>query len=299
MILAFAAQTQRVEQLRTMADDWREDIIGWSRHKVPKLIAILVLAIILLHLLRFIVKKLDKHSKTVSSTGSLLRGQQLRTLASITASVGAFTIYFMALLQVLPLFGVDVKPILASAGIVGLAVGFGAQTLVKDVINGFFILFENQFDIGDVIKAAGVSGTVEVMTLRKTVLRDANGTVHVIPNSEIKVVSNTTRDWSQVSLHVTVDYSEPSERIINLLREVAVQTYTEPGFHELMVAEPEVPGIERVSGSDVDYLMLVKVLPGQQYRVSRELRRRIKESFEQNKVKTPGPPKILLDQGTK
>jgi small conductance mechanosensitive channel len=299
MIVDFAAQSQRVEQLRTMADDWREDIIGWSRHNVPKLIAILVLAIILLHLLRFVVKKLDKHSKTVTSTGAMLRGQQLRTLASITASVGAFAIYFMALLQVLPLFGVDVKPILASAGIVGLAVGFGAQTLVKDVINGFFILFENQFDIGDVIRAAGVSGTVEVMTLRKTVLRDANGTVHVIPNSEIKVVSNTTRDWAQVSLHVTVDYSEPSEKIINLLRDVGLHVYTEPGFHDLMVAEPEVPGIERVSGSDVDYLMLVKVLPGQQYRVSRELRRRIKDAFEQNNVKTPGPPKIILDQGTR
>jgi small conductance mechanosensitive channel len=290
---------QPIEHIRTLADDWGDDIIAWSRHNVPKLIAILITAIILLHILRYVVKKLDKHSKTVTSAGALLRGQQLRTLASIIASVGAFAIYFLALLQVLPLFGVDVKPILASAGIVGLAVGFGAQTLVKDVLNGFFILFENQFDIGDVIKAAGVSGTVEVMTLRKTVLRDANGTVHVIPNSEIKVVSNTTRDWSQVQLHVTVDYSEPSERIVDLLREVAIQVYTEPGFHELMVAEPEVPGIERVSGSDVDYLMLAKVLPGQQYKVSRELRRKIKVCFEQNKVKTPGPPRILLDQGTR
>lgn len=290
---------QPIQHIRTLADDWSDDIIDWSRHNVPKLIAILVTAIILLQLLRFIVKRLDKYSKTVTSTGAMLRGQQLRTLASIIASVGGFVIYFLALLQVLPLFGVDVKPILASAGIVGLAVGFGAQTLVKDVINGFFILFENQFDIGDVIKAAGVSGTVEVMTLRKTVLRDANGTVHVIPNSEIKVVSNTTRDWSQVQLHVTADYSEPSDRIVELLREVALQTYTEPGFHELMVAEPEVPGIERVSGSEVDYLMLAKVLPGQQYKVSRELRRRVKESFEQNKVKTPGPPRILLDQGVR
>jgi small-conductance mechanosensitive channel len=290
---------QPILHIRTLADDWSDDVIGWSRHNVPKLIAILVTAIILLQLLRFIVKKLDKYSKTVTNTGAMLRGQQLRTLASIIASVGGFVIYFLALLQVLPLFGVDVKPILASAGIVGLAVGFGAQTLVKDVINGFFILFENQFDIGDVIKAAGVSGTVEVMTLRKTVLRDANGTVHVIPNSEIKVVSNTTRDWSQVQLHVTADYSEPSDRVVELLREVALQTYTEPGFHELMVAEPEVPGIERVSGSEVDYLMLAKVLPGQQYKVSRELRRRVKESFEQNKVKTPGPPRILLDQGVR
>jgi len=196
-------------------------------------------------------------------------------------------------------FAIDIEPLLASAGIAGLAIGFGAQTLVKDVINGFFILLENQFDIGDVIKAAGVQGTVEVMTLRKTVLRDANGTLHIIPNSEIHVVSNQTRDWAQVQLHVTVDYSEPSDKVTNLLREVAVQVYTEPGIHELMVAEPEVPGIERVSGSEVDYLMLAKVLPGQQYKLSREIRRRIKECFEKNNVKTPGPAKIVLEQSVR
>jgi small conductance mechanosensitive channel len=93
-----------------------------------------------------------------------------------------------------------------------------------------------------------------------------------------------------------VDYGEPSEKVINLLREVAVQVYTEPGIHELMVAEPEVPGIERVAGSEVDYLMLAKVLPGQQYKVSREIRRRIKDCFEKNNVKTPGPARIVLEQ---
>jgi moderate conductance mechanosensitive channel len=287
---------QQLEQFRTMADEWRGDIVGWSRHNVPKLIAILIVALILLQLLRFVVSRLNKHSKTVTGTGAMFRGQQLRTLASVIGSVGGVLIYFIALVQALPLFGVDVKPILASAGIVGLAVGFGAQTLVKDVINGFFILLENQFDIGDVIKAANVQGTVEVMTLRKTVLRDANGALHVIPNSEIHVVSNLTRDWSQVSLHVTADYTEPSDRVLNILREVAIHVYTDPGFHELMVAEPEVPGIERVTGVEVDYLMLAKVQPGQQYKVSRELRRCIKDAFEKNKIKTPGPAKIVLEQ---
>jgi small conductance mechanosensitive channel len=291
-----AKTVQPMEHFRSVADDWREDIVGWSRHNVPKLIAILVVAIIMLQLLRFVMKRLNAHSKTVTHAGAMFRGQQLRTLASVIGSVGGALIYFIALVEALPLFGIDVKPILASAGIVGLAIGFGAQTLVKDVINGFFILLENQFDIGDVIKAAGVQGTVEVMTLRKTVLRDANGTLHIIPNSEIHVVSNMTRDWAQVQLHVTVDYGEPSEKVINLLREVAVQVYTEPGIHELMVAEPEVPGIERVAGSEVDYLMLAKVLPGQQYKVSREIRRRIKDCFEKNNVKTPGPARIVLEQ---
>ena len=108
-----------------------------------------------------------------------------------------------------------------------------------------------------------------------------------------------TRDWSQISLHVSADYSEPSDRVLNLLREVAIHVYTDPGFHELMVAEPEVPGIERVSGTEVDYLMLAKVQPGQQYKVSRELRRCIKDAFEKNKIKTPGPAKVVLEQSSR
>jgi small conductance mechanosensitive channel len=162
------------------------------------------------------------------------------------------------------------------------------------VINGFFILFENQYDIGDTVKAAGVTGTVEAMTLRRTVLRDANGTVHNVPNSEIKVVSNLTRDWAQVALHVVADYNENSDRVIKLLQDVGQEVYSDPHYRESLVAETEVPGIERVKGSEVEYLMLAKVRPGEQYRVSRHLRRRIKECFEENGIKAGGPAKIYV-----
>ena len=109
-------------------------------------------------------------------------------------------------------------PLLASAGIAGLAIGFGAQTLVKDFINGFFILVENQYDIGDTVRIAGVQGVVETMTLRRTVLRDADGTVHTVPSSQIKVVSNLTRDWTQVSLKISVAYGADSDRVMQLLQ---------------------------------------------------------------------------------
>src|SRR5207244_12006129 len=117
-----------------------------------------------------------------------------------TSIVGMFVIIFVACLEILSLLGINLGPLLASAGIAGLAIGFGAQTLVKDVINGFFILLENQYDIGDNIRVAGVKGTVEAMNMRSTVLRDEDGTVHIIPNSEINIVSNATRDWSQLTL---------------------------------------------------------------------------------------------------
>jgi small conductance mechanosensitive channel len=281
------------QMLQNVLNDWRGDIVDWTRKDAPKFLVVLIIAAILLRLVRMIAKRLEVYSHHQTVPGGL-RGQQLRTLASVISSVGAVVIYFLAALQVLPLFGIDMKPILASAGIVGLAIGFGSQTLVKDVINGFFILLENQYDIGDVVRLAGVTGTVEAMTLRRTLLRDGDGTLHNVPNSEIKVVSNLTRDWAQIALHIITDYNENSDRVIKLLQDVAAEVYNDPEYHDSIVAQPEVPGIERVTGTEVEYLMLVKVKPGHQYRVSRHLRRRIKECFEQYGIKTGGPAKIYI-----
>jgi len=215
-------------------------------------------------------------------------------LAAVIHSVGIFVIYFFALLQILTKLDIDVKPFLASAGIVGLAIGFGAQTLVHDVINGFFIIIENIYDLGDVVKIAGVQGTVEQMSLRKTVLRDDTGALHSVPNSEVKIISNMTRDWAQVALHVSVDYSESSDQIIQLLKQVGQDLKNDPDFSNAIVSDPQVPGIERVNGSEVDYLLVVKVRPGRQYDVRRELRKRIKTSFEQNKIKAGSPNRMYV-----
>src|SRR5947209_14020564 len=203
---------------KRVLSDWHEDLTYWLRHGLPRVLVILIVAFILTRLLGFLTAKLNEFSKPDELPTSL-RATQLLTLSSIIQSVGTFVIYFFALLQILPIFSVDVKPFLASAGIVGLAIGFGAQTLVHDVINGFFILLENIYDIGDVVKIAGVQGTVEQMSLRKTVLRDDTGAVHSVPNSAFQIISNMTRDWAQVALHVSVDYSEASDRVIALLRE--------------------------------------------------------------------------------
>ena len=129
-----------------------------------------------------------------------MRAQQVRTITGVVRSVGVFLIVFFTGMTVLKdAFNINIEPLLASAGIAGLAIGFGAQTLVKDVINGFFILVEDQFEVGDTIRAAGVSGAVEEITMRRTTLRDADGTLHIVPNGSIQIVSNMTRDWSQVT----------------------------------------------------------------------------------------------------
>jgi small conductance mechanosensitive channel len=140
-----------------------------------------------------------------------------------------------------------------------------------------------------------VKGTVEAMTMRRTILRDMDGTLHVIPNSEIRIVSNMTRDWAQVALHVAVAYDENSDRIIRLLRDVGQELRNDPHFADMIVADPEVPGIERVAAGEVDYLMLVKTLPGSsQYAVSRELRRRIKDRFEREGVRSASPARVYV-----
>jgi moderate conductance mechanosensitive channel len=276
-----------------LLDDWGDDAFDFLRSRVPRIVAVLIIAFILARLLR----KVSRHLSELSNRQGLpsaLRAQQLRTLSSVIYSVGVFAILFLAAMQILPLLGINMGPLLASAGIVGLAIGFGAQTLVRDFINGFLILVENQYDLGDTVKIAGVQGAVEAMTLRRTVLRDDNGTLHTVPSSEIKVVSNLTRDWTQLPIHVSVAYGADSDRVIQLLNEVAEEVANDPNYADKIVAKPQVPGIDKVSGGEVDYLLLVRTKPGAQFAVSRELRRRIKACFEKNKIEPGNPNRVYV-----
>jgi len=295
MSFSLSATLIATDSVPTLLRDWRDDTVAFLHHDAPKLVMIVVGALVLSRVFRVTVLRIAAVQEKKLPSG--IRAQKIRTMASVITSVGVFVIFFCAILQALPLFGLNLGPLLASAGIAGLAIGFGAQTLVHDFINGFFILLENQYDIGDNVRIAGVKGTVEAMTLRHTLLRDDDGTVHIVPNSEIKIVSNTTRDWSQVTLRVTVAYGEPSDRIVKLLQEVGEEVRHDPAFAEDIVSEIQVPGIDRVGNGEAEYLMLVKTRPNQQYAVSRELRRRIKECFHKQNVQTPGPGRVyVIDQ---
>jgi moderate conductance mechanosensitive channel len=276
-----------------MLNSWGDDTFDFVRHQVPRIIAVLIIAFILTRLLKALTRHITDFSRS-EGLPSTVRAQQLRTLSSVIYSVGVMVILFVAALQILPLLGINMGPLLASAGIAGVAVGFGAQTLVRDFINGFFLFVENQYDVGDTIKIAGVQGTVENMTLRRTVLRDADGTVHNVPSSAIVVVSNLTRDWTQLAMTVSADYHTDSDRVIKLLQEIGQEIASDADYAEKIVAQPQVPGIEKVSGSEIDYLMLVKTKPGQQDAVRRELRRRIKACFEKNKIAPGNPNRVYV-----
>src|SRR6266567_4168321 len=281
--------------LPALLHDWREDTMNFLRHDMPKIVFVVLAAFVLTRIIRAVARKTaDLQVRKLPP----VRVQQVRTVASVITSISVFVVFFVAALEVLSLLGLNLGPMLASAGIAGLAIGFGAQTLVHDFINGFFILLENQYDIGDTVRTAGVKGTVERMSLRQTVLRDEDGTVHIVPNSTIQIVSNATRDWSQFALRVTVAYSEPSDKVVKLLKEVAEEVRHEEEFADDIVSDIQVPGIDRVGPGEAEYLMLIKTRPNKQYGVSRELRRRIKECFEKNNVQAAGPGRIyVMDQG--
>jgi len=282
--------------VRELVFAWRTDALEFLHQHAPRIVLILLLAFLGLRLFRVIVHKMVAFQSKRPSQA--VRVQQIQTLAGVINSIGVFIIVFVAGLEVLQELHINLAPLLASAGIAGLAIGFGAQTLVKDVINGFFILLENQYDIGDVVRIAGVKGAVEAMSMRSTTLRDDDGTVHIVPNSEIHIVSNTTRDWSQLALRVVVAFEEPSERIFGLLREISDQMKHDPEYADDIVSDIQIPGIDRVGNGEAEYLVLVKTRPTKQYPVSRELRRRIKESFLKNNIRSASLGRVyVVDQG--
>ncbi|HVX89238.1 MAG TPA: mechanosensitive ion channel family protein [Gemmatimonadales bacterium] len=222
-------------------------------------------------------------------TAAEKRGQ---TIAQLLRSVGRVVIILIGLLLTLNLF-IDIGPLLAGAGILGLAVSFGAQSLVKDVISGFFVLFENQFAIGDVVEVAGKSGVVEGMTLRVTQLRDLEGRVHVIPNGQIGVVTNMTKGWSRAVLEIGVAYETDLDRALTTFRAAAAEFAADPAWAPLLDGAPEVPGVERFEDSAIVIRILLRTLPGKQWEVAREFRRRLKARLDAEGISIPFPQRVV------
>jgi len=280
------------QKVRELLTDWGGDSFRFLHQDAPKILLILIVALVVIRIVHTLTRGMVALRARHLPPG--IRGQQIQTLASVINSIASFVVWFLVGLTVLDRVGINLGPLLASAGIAGLAIGFGAQTLVKDFINGFFVLLEDQYNIGDAVRLAGVKGTVEDMSLRRTVLRDDDGTVHVIPNSQVQIVSNMTRDWSQISLQVSVAYSEPSDKIIELLKQVGEEIRHDPQFADDIVADIQVPGIDRVGNGEAEYLVLVKTRPRKQFAVTREFRRRIKECFEKNKIQAGLPGRVFV-----
>ncbi len=237
---------------------------------------------------RRILMGADDHDPHASSA----REKRGQTLAQILRSAGRVVILLLAVLLTFNQF-IDIGPLLAGVGVLGLAISFGAQSLVKDIFTGFFMLLENQFAVGDVIEAGGKSGTVERITLRVVQLRDLRGVVHIIPNGEIKVVSNMTTGWSRAVVDVSVGYSEDIDRVLHVIRDEASQFQGEPQWRGVLDGGIEVLGVESLADSSVVVRVLLRTSPGNQWAAGREFRRRLKKRFDQERIEIPYPQRTV------
>jgi moderate conductance mechanosensitive channel len=195
----------------------------------------------------------------------------------------------MASMMVLKKFGIEIGPILAAAGIVGLAVGFGAQSLVKDVISGFFILLEDQIRVGDVVQIAGKGGLVEKINLKTTILRDLAGNVHYVPNGQIDVVTNMTKDYSRYVFDIGVAYREDVDEVIEVIKEVDEEMRNDPAYKDDILEPIEILGLDQFADSAIIIRARTTTIPIKQWRVGREFNRRLKKRFDERDIEIPFP----------
>jgi small-conductance mechanosensitive channel len=222
------------------------------------------------------------------------RAQRAKTMADVLGSIVSAFIWGIAVLVALGEIGIDLAPLLAGAGVLGIALGFGAQTLVRDFLAGLFMLIEDQYGVGDVIDVGGVvvsdkgvSGTVEGVSLRTTRIRDVEGVVWHVPNGEIKRVGNKSQQWSRAVLDIPVDYDSDISKAMSVIKETADAIWHDDEWSEVILAEPEMWGIEELNASSVKVRLVVQTLPLEQWRVARELRARIKQGFDAAGIETP------------
>jgi small-conductance mechanosensitive channel len=292
MLLLSLAPQQDERIVQSIGREWHAGVINFVGEKLPRIIAVFVVIFVLQRIVLFFVKKM--RTRADRQVGNFHRAAQLRTMASILRATSYGVLGFIALLQLLTIFGIPYQPILASAGIVGVGVGLGAQSIFKDMLNGIFILVEDQYNVGEVVVLAGLKGTVEDLSLRRTSLRDNDGTLYVIPNSQIATVSNLSRDFSLATLNVSVDASANPDKVISLLGKIATEVRNDPTFKDIAIADPIILGVDKIEGRAVTYPVQIRVRANQRDGVLRELRRRIILAFERDGIPLGNDPANML-----
>ena len=282
MITLTATLPQEEHSLVSLEHGWHLDLLNFVQHGLPKIVIALVLALIAQQFLAFFVKRMRKTA--AGMVGNAHRAAQLRTLAGIIRATGYALIGSYVFIQVLGALGVPLGSFIAAAGVIGLGISFGAQSLFKDMLTGLFILLEDQYAIGDNIKIAGLQGTVEDLTLRMTKLRDGDGTIYIVPNSQITTVSNLSRDFAVATLSVSVSTIENPDRVVQVLNQVATEVRNDEAFKDVVIDEPTVLGVDKISGHEVLYPINLRVRVNQRDGVLRELRRRILLAFEKQNI---------------
>jgi small conductance mechanosensitive channel len=271
-------------------------------HGVRILIIILVSAVIYIALRRLVpvILKNAMRQRKKGKKGKENLEKRTKTLSGIFVATGLLIIIASAAFMILAELGINIAPYLAAAGIIGIALGFGAQHLVKDLIGGVFIIIEDQYNIGDVVKIAGISGIVEEINLRRTVLRDLDGIVHFVPNGESGVASNYTREWSRVNLNISVGYGTDLDHAFTVINRVCAAMAKEPYWKDFILKTPEVLRVDNLGDSGIDIKILGDTKPIKQWETTGEIRKRIKKAFDEEGIEIPWPhTKVYFGQTEK
>jgi small conductance mechanosensitive channel len=258
----------------------------WLDSNLPNalhLLGILVAALLLNRLLRAVTNLVIKQASAPGRSAQL-REQQTRTLAGVLYSAGSRVVWVVALLTALHEFNIDIAPAVTLAGLASVAIGFGAQTLVRDIITGFYIVLEDQYVVGDTIQFADYIGRVEHLTLRRTVIRDARGALVTIANGDIRTVSNLSRDWSQAFVDVSLAPESPVEKTLQALETAAAALRGDPAWSQTLVDGPRILGVQNFDRSSTTVRLQVRTAPTRQDEVARELRRRIQVEFQKQGI---------------
>jgi moderate conductance mechanosensitive channel len=255
-----------------------DKLLTWLLTSGVRIILILVIAVLVCRLVRMLTERLNFFLQGL--TDSLERQKRAQTLSHIVRTIATTVLFSVTTMTVLSEIGVNLAPILAAAGIGGLAVGFGAQHLVRDVITGFFILLEDQIRVGDVVKVGDKSGLVERISLRVLTLRDFDGSVHVVPHSTITTVTNMTKDFSYAVLDVAITPRENLDRVTETLRRIGAQLRQDPRYATDILEDLEIVGIDKVTAAEVTLKLRIKTVPIKQWHVARIFRHRLKEEFD-------------------
>ncbi|HEU4541288.1 MAG TPA: mechanosensitive ion channel family protein [Jiangellaceae bacterium] len=301
------------EEPEQYSGDWWMEILL----DIPlKVVGLIVLAFITRYVLHKLINRMVHRAETTrppermlgsrqaarivfGSTGaySERRALRARTLGSLAKSVVTAVIGAVAVVMILAQFGYNVAPLLASAGIAGIALGFGAQNLVKDFLSGVMMLLEDQYGVGDVIDMGEAAGTVEAVGLRVTRLRSVDGTVWYVRNGEVVRVGNSSQDWARAVIDIGVSYGADPGRVRELLTDVSHELAGDPEWGPLILEEPEVWGVENLAADGVVVRLVVKTKPLQQWSVARQLRERIKVRFDAEGIEIPNPQRTVWIRG--
>jgi len=269
-------------------EEFLDLIWKWLITSGAKILVIVIISFVVIRVARIVINR-SRDRIALKTRKDIEKAKRTVTLAGLFEKTIRAIILTAASLMVLESLGINIGPLLAGAGVIGLAVGFGAQSLVKDVISGFFILLENHMNVGDVVGIAGKAGVIESINLRVTTLRDYSGNVHIIPNGQISVLTNMTKEFSRAVLEIGVAYKENVDEVMQLMKTVAAEMADDPDFSDRILGPMEMSGLDSFGDSSVNIKARIDTRPCEQWNVAREYRRRLKKVFDEKGIEIPFP----------